>query len=818
MVVEATDPGPVLTPSNNEDISLKKMLWQLGAFLLAFILLISIHLFFNYLIGNLAEKTNNERARLFIGEQIVQGIRHIKGDVYRMATTIGESGQRLIQKDIDGQIAELMTLLKVLEVGGRASQQLRLNLVENDRMIREVNYLPDRHREGSYILEIVDLSPKIDHIYQRIAQLADLLKQREIARKAKNKKTRMQLVDKIKYILKSFSPMFTRLEENANRLFFESYQRLDRLQAEISQQKRLYLSLEIGLVLLIFMAVMFFGYVSARRIDDTNRQLRYARDKMQRAKDEAEQASAAKTDFLSRMSHELRTPMNAILGFNQLIAYDKQVTNEQREYAGKIDQAGQHLLQLINEILDLSRIEHGKLQISSEKVSLKRIVEESFSLLNKLSEDKNIHMVHRLNPVRPLVKADYTRLKQVLINLLSNALKYNRDGGEVELFTEIHHEYLRVCIRDTGMGINPTRLPELFKPFNRLDADHSNIEGTGIGLALSKQLVERMGGGIGVESTPGVGSLFWFSLELLPTESGDETQPAQEVTQPILPLSEQTSIPGLQRSGGLILVAEDNLTNQVLIKEQLNFLGYHVDIVGNGQEALDRISSGDIELLLTDCNMPVMDGYQLTETLREKERIDGGHLPTIAITANALEDDAKRCYTVGMDDYVAKPVNLTELKQKLEQWIPHQAQTLTLSPETKPVVTGASDHEVFNSSVLEEIVGPNRSLQLRILKKFRETSPADMESLAHACGTGVLDEIAGFAHKIKSAAKTVGAINLGQLCEDLEVAAREDERKDIEDLSSKLSAQFQDADMAIARLIEDLEGSTRLHVARSNFD
>ena len=373
------------------------------------------------------------------------------------------------------------------------------------------------------------------------------------------------------------------------------------------------------------------------------------------ARDEADRANAAKSEFLSNMSHELRTPMNAILGFGQILNYDDTLSVENKDSVHEILKAGEHLLELINEVLDLAKVESGHIDMSLEAVEVCPVVEECMSLVSTLADKRNIKLSHRgLNGIA--VRADRMRLKQALLNLLSNAIKYNRTNGnvQIEVRTTGCTEQDRLCIRvtDTGPGIPAAHLAELFQSFNRLDAENSGIEGTGIGLTLTRRIVEMMGGTVDVESELGVGSTFWIELPIdaMPEDEHDATRVATSAQ---------------HTAQHTVLYIEDNPANLKLVaqllarRKHIHLLTAHTPELG-----IELALTRKPDLILLDINMPHMDGYQVLEVLKAEASLK--IIPVIAITANAMPRDIERGRAAGFTDYLTKPIDVTRLLTVVE--------------------------------------------------------------------------------------------------------------------------------------------------------
>ena len=377
------------------------------------------------------------------------------------------------------------------------------------------------------------------------------------------------------------------------------------------------------------------------------------------ARSVAEKANLAKSDFLSSMSHELRSPLNAILGFAQLMETDSRLdAPDQKESIGQILQAGWHLLTLINEILDLAKVESRQMALSEEPVSLAEVMLECQSMIEPQAQQRDIKMTVLLPDVPRFVRADRTRLKQVIINLLSNAIKYNRRQGLVEVACDIATPgYTRVSVKDSGVGLSSEQMTHLFQPFNRLGQEGSGEEGTGIGLVVAKRLVELMGGVMGVESTVGAGSVFWFDLNSAaePGVASDGADKVLLVTPPLLRNDQLHSL----------LYVEDNPANMKLVEQ---IIARHQELclltAVNGSIGLEIARDAQPDVILMDINLPGINGFEVLKLLRENPGT--AHIPVLAISANAMPFDIERGLQAGFFRYLTKPIIVNELMAALD--------------------------------------------------------------------------------------------------------------------------------------------------------
>lgn len=397
-----------------------------------------------------------------------------------------------------------------------------------------------------------------------------------------------------------------------------------------------------------------YGFVAIIR-DVTERKQNEAT--LLQAKQAADNANRAKSEFLASMSHELRTPLNAIIGFSDLIGFqDEADPATVKMEVEHIHKAGMHLLTLIDQILDLARIENEALELSMEPVGLIDLLDECRMLISPMAEKANIQLTINCDDSYA-VMADFTRLKQSLLNLLSNAAKYNHADGSITVTTElIDNSRVKIDVSDTGYGFSEEQLKEMFIPFTRFNAQYSNIAGTGIGLTITKNLIEAMGGTISVKSTEGEGSVFSIILN----QSSLPSSIIPENTSNVETIDTKTP--------RKIVYVEDNYSNIAVMEGIIETTSNHSLLIADtGDDGLDLIQREHPDLVLLDINLPGMDGYEIVKAMRSNPDIS--QIPVVAVTANAMQEDVKKIRNAGFDDYVSKPVNMKALLSVFKKWL-----------------------------------------------------------------------------------------------------------------------------------------------------
>lgn len=487
------------------------------------------------------------------------------------------------------------------------------------------------------------------------------------------------------------------------------------------------------------------------------------------AKDAAEAASHAKSTFLATMSHEIRTPLNGMLGLLELI--DRMaMSDDLRTSLQAVRESGRSLQRIIDDILDFSKVEAGKLEIHLEPTRIQDVVDAVHRTYAGSAQSTGLAFTTQLQAVvPPAVLIDALRLRQILGNFVSNAIKFT-PAGSVQvrvacLGRDGDRARLRFEVEDNGIGVSAQEQEKLFQPFEQAGSVAGRFGGTGLGLAISRRLAQLMGGEVSMKSTPGFGTTMEFELwakivDVPMTEAAGGGLPLA------LPPPPRPAAPQPADAGPRVLVVDDHPINRMVMRRQLEVLGYCCDDVESGAEALQCWGETRHALVLTDLNMPGMSGFEFSRTLRQAEAAAGlGRTPVIACSANAIPGVVDECKQAGMDDYIAKPIELAILSGKLERWLPR---THAAEPEPAPQAPPACDGLARAGATLALAdVGP------RALSKFREVNDADVAGLLQAVAQSDLDQIVHWAHRIKGACGFIGATDLSRVCGMLEQAGRE---------------------------------------------
>jgi signal transduction histidine kinase/DNA-binding response OmpR family regulator len=553
------------------------------------------------------------------------------------------------------------------------------------------------------------------------------------------------------------------LDEN-NKTLFELYYLIRKKQQDYAYISNAYRTATYFTILLI---VIYSSIIFIRH---------YAQERIRAIK-----SNNSKTDFLANMSHEIRTPLNGIIGMSDIIQ-STVLTDEQKQYMRSLTISAENLNDLINDILDISKIESGKIDLENVPFNLEEIIEDILISFQIRIKNKNLKISKIISDISHLsFMGDPTRIKQILINLISNAIKFT-DSGHVKIIVKENPddaEKILIEVEDTGIGIHDSKRDSMFQKFSQ--ADNSTTRkygGTGLGLAISKKLVTLMSGDIDYKTNKYRGTTFWFTLKLLKA-------PENSIKSNNMPIEYDFSI----LKGKNILVAEDNKVNQEYVLKVLGDMGLTVFVAETGVSAIQifRQSKYKFDLILMDCRMPEMDGYEATEHIREYEKFQGlKKTKIVALTANAFKGDIERCFTAGMDGYLTKPIHRKKLENEVIKWITDESlMTQEISEDIED--RNEENLELIDKSIFKEMEEVMEESMPVIVQQYIESIPDYISKIKNGQSENSKIIIAEFAHPLKSSSASMGATQLRKICADIERMANADEdMQKIADLIEKI--------------------------------
>jgi len=637
--------NPIETMSSHKTIS-RQLLLLLVIFFIGFGLQTLVNYLYSTQSAQLDEEVHNLRVETILANEIVQHIREMELQFHELTSLHDPRVRKILTHKVKSHVHHVKMLIDVLEYGGTFSQALRLNLPDKEELVKEYDFFPTYERE--YDILKIDVLPKFDRLVEAIDEMNISLDKTYylIQNESELVPTQLKIVQDH---IKMTTPLFARILESANRIYYEEENRLQELESSISQQKRYYQSIQYSIIAALFI----FGLLSFKLI---SRHIQIMAEDLQVEKNNALMATQSKSTFLANMSHEIRTPLNAITGFIQLLKEQEDNPNK-LNYLKTIDNSSQSLLGIINDILDFSKIESNKLEFDHIDFDPHESFSSVADLFKAKCSEKNILLKIDMDPDIPhSLHSDPLRIKQVISNLLSNAVKFTEAGKSIRLEIEYNKplEELNIAVIDQGIGIPAEKQEKVFEAFSQAETSTTRqFGGTGLGLAISSLLVKLLGGHLSLESEEGKGSKFFFTL---PVKEG----------KPIKKRSK--TIEENVKKAGKILLVEDNKTNQMLMGAILKKMGIDYDLAEDGLLAVEAYQNEQYELILMDENMPNMSGSEATIKIREIESQTGDHVPIVALTANAMKGDRERFLEAGMDDYLTKPLKIPELNRIIQTY------------------------------------------------------------------------------------------------------------------------------------------------------
>ena len=501
----------------------KALIVLLFAFIVGYLGIVIIHNVFSNIRNNLDASVKNEYSRYKIGEYILKEISFIEANFYKMGIITKLRAIEPIQNEIEKEIQDILGALEILEKGGVLKSHIKLNLIEANSVIDEIYFKAD---DKKLVFEAIDLIPKLNELREKVSEMHEIMKIKILISEASNTDTLANNVYKndsfkIELFFKQIPTLFIRMQENSNRLLYDSKKNITTLEKNIEIEKEYYKNLEYIFTYIVMIIIVLTGFLLIRQILRKNKELEEITKKAKKSEEEALIANETKSKFLANMSHEIRTPLNAIIGFSDILSSSNMEAND-KEKAEIISKSAKALLNIINDILDISKIESGKYEVSKTNFDLKDLLEQIVQLYAVNTKEKNIRFLYTLDESIPnFVFSDETKLKQVLSNIISNAIKFTPNNGKVSFDVKLltlneNTASVRFSVKDEGIGISPENQKSIFEPFSQADGTISRkYGGTGLGLAISLNIIKMLGSEIKLISKENEGSLFYFDLDLV---------------------------------------------------------------------------------------------------------------------------------------------------------------------------------------------------------------------------------------------------------------------------------------------------------------
>lgn len=516
-----------------KNTNIKPLIALIAVFVLGYLSLSITHVWFEKKSIELDNKIKNEYARNKIGEYILNQISSVETKYYQMATVFKAKSLKPIEQNIRLELDKIEQAIDVLENGGIVKKTIKLNIVGVSESTEEISFTPKKN--SLYTFEAIDLKPKINDLKKQIGTMYDIIKLKKESTLETDPKKVKKLRFKIQIFLKQIPPMFIRMKENTSRLLYDSKKNLEEIEKDIIAQKQYYKKIEYFLIFFVFLLITILGYIVVKQILNKNNELNRLSDKANEAASEAKKANDIKSQFLANMSHEIRTPLNAIIGFSDMLAQSN-LPPKEKEHSSIIAKSARALLNIINDILDISKVESGKFDLVKEEFNIRDLIENLVELYSINAKQKNIRFIYDYDLDIPLyLISDETRLKQVISNLLSNAIKFTPNDKKV-LFQiklvniENNIASIKFLIKDEGIGISQDVQRQIFEPFTQADGSISRkYGGTGLGLSICLKIVELMGSKINLISREDEGSNFFFTLDLKTSQIKHKVEKKEKV-------------------------------------------------------------------------------------------------------------------------------------------------------------------------------------------------------------------------------------------------------------------------------------------------